>query len=268
VPYDLDIPGWMPEAELRVLERLARTIPRGGAMLEVGPFCGRSSWCWSKSVDPSVSVTCVDIWDPGEHPYSPPTLLADETAASGEDFGRMADERGNWGTRENFDHYTRDCPNITAIKGRSPDDFADWPLDSLDLVFLDGVHHNPVFHADVVHWYQRVKPGGILCGDDCARTHPDVLWTVHDFCKDLEIPFTVDRRIWIVQRPISSSAGMGRVEFVGPEEVGVGDRDAEIERGYLVPPAERDEQRVAGAHDDLVHPQVFELRKTRDDGGL
>jgi hypothetical protein len=46
-----------------------------------------------------------------------------------------------------------------------------------------------------------VKPGGILCGDDCARTHPDVLWTIDDFCKDRGIPFTVERRIWMVQRP-------------------------------------------------------------------
>ncbi|MCJ8156942.1 class I SAM-dependent methyltransferase [Sphingomonas sp. LaA6.9] len=200
MPYNLDIPGWMPEPELKILERLAQTIPPGGAMLEVGPFCGRSSWCWSKSVDPSVSITCVDIWDPQEHPYSPPTRLGHDQSA-GEDYGTMTAERRNWGTRENFDYHTRDCLNIIAIRGRSPDDFADWPRQSLDLVFLDGVHHNPGFHADVVHWFQRVKPGGILCGDDCARTHPDVLWTIDDFCKDLNIPFTVERRIWMIRKP-------------------------------------------------------------------
>ena len=200
MPYDLDIPGWMPEPELRILERLARTIPRGGAMLEVGPFCGRSSWCWSKSVDPSVSVTCVDIWDPAEHPSTPPTVDgADATA--GEDFGKMSTADGNWGTRENFDLYTRGCHNITAVRGRSPDDFADWPFESLDLVFLDGLHHNPGFHADVAHWYPRLKPGGVLCGDDCARTHPDVLWTVHDFCKERDLAFAVERRIWMLRRP-------------------------------------------------------------------
>jgi predicted O-methyltransferase YrrM len=200
MPYNLDIPGWMPEPELKILERLARDIPAGGAMLEVGPFCGRSSWCWSKSVDPSVSITCVDIWDPVEHPYSPPAKL-EAGAASDEDFGKTSSAGGHWGTRENFDYYTRDCDNVTAIQGRSPDDFADWPVDSLDLVFLDGLHHNPGFHADVVHWFRRVKPGGILCGDDCARTHPDVLWTIHDFAKDMEIPFAVDRRIWMMKRP-------------------------------------------------------------------
>jgi predicted O-methyltransferase YrrM len=200
MPYNLEIPGWMPEPELKILERLARTIPHGGSMLEVGPFCGRSSWCWANSVHPDVSVTCVDIWDPAEHPFSPPSKL-NKAEAPGEDYGVITREGSNWGTRENFDYYTRDCRNITATKGRSPDDFLDWPQDSLDLVFLDGLHHNPGFHADVTHWFWRVKPGGILCGDDCARTHPDVLWTIDDFCKDLGIPFTVERRIWMVQRP-------------------------------------------------------------------
>jgi predicted O-methyltransferase YrrM len=202
MPYNLDIPGWMPEPELKILERLAQGIPAGGAMVEVGPFCGRSSWCWSKSVAHDVSVTCIDIWDPVEHPYSPPAK-SDADAISGEDFGKTSGEHGVSGTRENFDYYTKGCDNITALKGRSPDDFLDWPTDSLDLVFLDGVHHNPVFHADVTHWFPRVRPGGMLCGDDCARTHPDVLWTIDDFCKDLGIPFTVERRIWMIQRPIT-----------------------------------------------------------------
>ncbi len=200
MPYNLDIPGWMPEPELKILERLAREIPAGGSMVEVGPFCGRSSWCWSKSVAPTVSVTCIDIWDPVEHPYSPPAKVGEE-AVSGADYGKTSRDKGSWGTFENFQYYTKDCENITALKGRSPDDFRDWPTDSLDLVFLDGVHHNPVFHADVTHWFPRVKPGGMLCGDDCARTHPDVLWTIDDFCKELGIPFTVERRIWMVRRP-------------------------------------------------------------------
>ena len=33
MPYNLYIPGWMPEPELKILERLARLIPAGGAMV-------------------------------------------------------------------------------------------------------------------------------------------------------------------------------------------------------------------------------------------
>ena len=84
-------------------------------MVEVGPFCGRSSWCWSKSVVPNVAITCIDIWDPVEHPYSPPAKSGMD-AVSGEDFGKASTHPESWGTRENFDYYTRDCHNITAAQ--------------------------------------------------------------------------------------------------------------------------------------------------------
>src|SRR5690348_2810629 len=126
MPYNLDIPGWMPEPELKILERLARTIPAGGDMVEVGPFCGRSSWCWSKTVAPGVAITCIDIWDPVEHPFSPPAKT-ENGAVSDQDFGKTSRDKGNWGTLENFEYYTQDCDNITARRGRSPDDFLDWP---------------------------------------------------------------------------------------------------------------------------------------------
>jgi predicted O-methyltransferase YrrM len=199
LPYNLDIPGWMPETELKVIEALASAIPDGGAMVEVGSFCGRSSWCWARSA-PDVSVTCIDIWDTAEHPYVPPALTG-PNAVSGNDFGRADDGRAAWGTLENFLRYTADCPNIAPIRGRSPDDFLHWPEDSLDLVFLDGVHHNPVFRADVEHWYRRVRPGGVLCGDDCADTHPDVRATLEEFCGWHGIGFTVASRIWMLRRP-------------------------------------------------------------------
>jgi SAM-dependent methyltransferase len=113
----------------------------------------------------------------------------------------VADIRLASGSLQNFLNYTSDCPNIVPMRGASPGDFADWPQESLDLIFLDGVHHNPGFREDLNFWYWRLKPGGTLCGHDCARTHPDVLWTVHDFCKDLQLRFLVQERIWILQRP-------------------------------------------------------------------
>lgn len=204
MPYNLAIPGWMPEEELQVLERLAFTIPPGGRMLEVGPFAGRSSWCWSKSVAQGVKIACVDIWDPQEHPYSPPASEGDEPVKP--DFGYRDADAPPWGTQAMFEYYTRDCDNIVPIRARSPDDFSRWPENSLDLVFLDGVHHNPVFNNDLRHWYARVKRGGVLCGDDCARTHPDVLWTVDDFCKEQGIAFAVEHRIWMLQRPLDGEA--------------------------------------------------------------
>jgi hypothetical protein len=199
MPYNLKIPGWMPESELRILEQVAQTIPRGGRMVEVGPLCGRSSWCWAKSADPTVKVTCLDIWDTSVHPYHPPAEIGDEGTLN-PDFGAADSLEHVTGTLDNFKRYTRDCANIEAIQGASPYDFQDW-TEPVDLVFLDGVHHNPVFWDDLNFWFWHVKPGGLCCGDDYARTHPDVVWSVHDFAKNHGLSFFVQGRIWFIPRP-------------------------------------------------------------------
>jgi precorrin-6B methylase 2 len=201
MPYNLMIPGWLPESELKVIEQIALTVPKNGHVVEIGPFCGRSSWCWAKTVDPSVTVTCIDIWDTVAHPYYPPArigLRGDSTAIN--DFGAADRVEEAQGTLENFQRYTRDCPNVRAIRGASPQDFKGWN-DRVDVVYLDGLHHNPGFIADLEFWFTKLKDGAIICGDDCARSHPDVLWSVHDFAKAKNLPFFVLGRTWLIPRP-------------------------------------------------------------------
>lgn len=200
MPYNMTIPGWMPESELKILEQLAFTIPENGKMVEVGPFCGRSSWCWAKSVHPSVRVTCIDIWNPNEHPYHPPAKIGEEVGHVDPDFGMAESLDRVVGTLENFQFYTRDCHNIEPLQGASPYDFKDWDV-PLDLIFLDGVHHNPIFWDDLNFWFWKLKPGGIFCGDDFARTHPDVVWGIHDFVKNHGLTYFLQGRIWMIQRP-------------------------------------------------------------------
>lgn len=38
--------------------------------------------------------------------------------------------------------------------------------ESFDLVYLDGDHTYPGVTADLQAWYGKVRPGGVLCGDD------------------------------------------------------------------------------------------------------
>jgi predicted O-methyltransferase YrrM len=189
----------MPETELKTLEQLAQVIPPHGRMVEIGPFLGRSSWCWAKSVHPTVKVICLDIWNPAEHPYHPPTTIGQPGAINTE-FGVAESLHEVVGSLENFRRNTSDCHNIETIQGASPHDFKDWQ-EPVDLVFLDGVHHNPIFWEDLNFWFWKLHPGGICCGDDCAKTHPDVLWGIHDFAKNHGLTFLVKGRIWVMARP-------------------------------------------------------------------
>ncbi|HEY7423571.1 MAG TPA: class I SAM-dependent methyltransferase [Gemmataceae bacterium] len=209
MPYNLRIPGWMPEHELKLIEQLAAMIPSNGRMVEVGSFLGRSSWCWAKSVAPSVYVYCLDIWNPAEHPYHPPAEIGKKDTQN-PDFGVADCLEHLVGSLENFQRFTGDCPNIFPIRGASPYDFQNWS-DPLDLVFLDGVHHNPTFWDDLNFWFWKIKPGGILCGHDYARTHPDVIWSVHDFTAARGLMFWVQHRIWAMRRPPDSTLAHANV---------------------------------------------------------
>ncbi|MHA1126805.1 MAG: hypothetical protein ACTSQX_14360 [Candidatus Heimdallarchaeota archaeon] len=54
--YDLSIPGWANEEQLKEIERLAKLVPKNGKIVEIGAYLGRSSFAWAKSCHPSVTV--------------------------------------------------------------------------------------------------------------------------------------------------------------------------------------------------------------------
>jgi hypothetical protein len=47
-------------------------------------------------------------------------------------------------------------------------------------------------------------PGGIYCGDDYARTHPDVIYTLRDMAVHQGLDIAVKGRIWITQKPLDA----------------------------------------------------------------
>ena len=198
--YNLDIPGWMPECQLQVIEKLAAKIPSESVMVEVGSYCGRSAYCWAKSVDPSVTVYCIDIWDIHRYKPRPNVTLGDDTPMD-RDHGRVSSLEQVHPSLENFKANTRDCHNIVALQGASPHDFRSWPDQSVSLVFLDGLHSNPWYQNDLYFWYSKVVPGGIICGDDYSSGHSDVVWTTQNFASLFGLTVLVHERFWLIHKP-------------------------------------------------------------------
>ncbi|MEO1147902.1 MAG: class I SAM-dependent methyltransferase, partial [Cyanobacteria bacterium J06638_22] len=167
MPYDLDIPGQVSEFELRAIELVASLVPQDGCIVEVGSLFGRSSWAWAKSVDPSVTVYCVDPWrkNAGIRPME-------------ERFGIT------YGIEE-FRKNTADCDNIEPLQGYSPHDFADWHQ-PIDLYYDDAVHQDPGFSDNLEFWASHLKPHGILCGDDFRPRFPDICNGVQKYAEKLE----------------------------------------------------------------------------------
>jgi SAM-dependent methyltransferase len=63
--------------------------------------------------------------------------------------------------------------------------------DSLDWVYIDGDHHYDAVKADLQLWYPKVRPGGLLAGDDLDTGNwwqDDVARAVREFAADPETP--------------------------------------------------------------------------------
>ena len=155
MPYNLQIPGQVTEYQLKAIEIVAGIVPKHGKIVEVGSLFGSSSWAWAKSVDPSVTVYCIDPWEKNEGVRS-------IEARYGITYGI-----------EQFKRNTSDCLNIRPLQGYSPINFQDWS-DPIDLYFEDAVHVDPILTQNLNFWSGKLKPSGIICGDDYRPRFPDV----------------------------------------------------------------------------------------------
>jgi len=180
MPYNKNIPGWMPEFDLQTLELLASRVPENGTIVEIGSYLGRSSWALAKSCHPSVKVFCIDVWSDQWEPKShPPT---------------------DGYTLQKFLDNVKDCPNIETIQSGSTE--VDWPEErKADLIFIDADHRSPQVDNDIEFWCKRVKPNGVLAGHDFdVNRWPDVCRAVIYISEQLKKPLkTYDRGfIWTI----------------------------------------------------------------------
>lgn len=183
MPYKTDIPGFMAEADLKVMEQLAREVPAGGAIVEVGSWLGQSTWCWAASA-PLATIYAIDLWRwmPKDYtgPGAPLPAKADPFAL--------------------FSANTAEHNNIVPLRRESSG--GAWNNGPVDLVFIDAMHQDPWVTNDVTFWEAHVKPGGIICGDDFSKKFPAVQGAARACAARLGAPLeTPGTKFWMVRRP-------------------------------------------------------------------
>jgi Methyltransferase domain len=182
---DLSIPGQMSESELRGIENLARKAPKEGCVVEVGSLYGLSSFRWATSVDPSVTVHCIDPWV--REPWI--VALVESRFPRCPEFGLEA-----------FRTFTASCRNIVPHQGCSPQDFKNWDR-PVDIFFDDAVHHNPFIRESLRFWLTKMRPGGIMCGHDYCKQWPDVIAEVNKLASELGVFVNTRQWLWWIELP-------------------------------------------------------------------
>jgi hypothetical protein len=143
-------PGMLSQMDMAAIVELAKKVPDGGTLVDVGSLLGMSAslWCIHSS---AARIVCVDPWK-----YEP--WLKSFNDANGPI------------TMESFLANVPDV-RIETIQGYSPACAVGWSA-PIDLYWEDGDHHNPGCADSIRFWSAHVKPGGIASGHDYHM--PDV----------------------------------------------------------------------------------------------
>lgn len=143
--YDLNIDGFMEQRELAQIEKWASEVPNNGVIVEVGSYKGRSSYAWASSCYPSVTVYCMDGFDPTFYDIF----------------------------KENMKGFN----NVVILPSIVPYQMPGWTDQLIDIFFLDAAHVNPEDIDAINYFFPLIKKGGLICGHDY---YPD-----RDYCPDV-----------------------------------------------------------------------------------
>jgi hypothetical protein len=109
-----------------------------------------------------------------------------------------------------------------------------FPDNFFDFVYVDGyAHTGEEGGRTILDWYAKVKPGGILAGDDYDPVRwPLVVWGVHHLVSQLGVPLRVTEHVmdgnysnyasWFLTKPMQETASPLKpdplLQAIGQEE--------------------------------------------------
>lgn len=152
-----DVPGWFFKEDELLFKMAIDSVKDSGHFVEIGSWKGRSAAFMAVEIinsGKSIQFDCVDTWQGSEE---------HQAGASAEDPDVLN------GTL--FQAFERNMQPVTghyrAIKTDSLAAAQTYTDNSLDFVFIDAAHDYNSVCLDICAWFPKVKPGGIISGDDC-----------------------------------------------------------------------------------------------------
>lgn len=128
---------------------------------EIGVRRGDFSQALCQSI-PDLTLLCIDPW----HVYkTSPRLPSQERQDANYET-----------TKEKLKSY-----NAHLIKKLSMEAVGDVEMESLDFVYIDGHHGYEFVRDDLREWGKRVRPGGIISGDDYSENAGGVVKAVDEY---------------------------------------------------------------------------------------
>lgn len=175
------VTGFMPEDEGRALYEAARSHLSGGAGVEIGTYCGKSTMLLGAAAVQTDSVLYTIDHHHGseEHQvgweYHDATLVDPVTGL----FDTLPTFRHNLDRADLADH-------VVAVVAKSPVVARHW-CTPLQFLFIDGGHTEAAAQRDYEGWARWVEPGGALVIHDVFPDPADGGQApYHIYCRALE----------------------------------------------------------------------------------
>lgn len=136
----------------RVRGRLLESLPKGGVVAEIGVWEG------------DFSQRILDICQPKELHLIDPWLYMPEFGNTG--FGKKKNEHLMEARYHKVVERFSGNPRVKVHRALSDAALSAFPDESLDWVYIDGNHNDPIVGNDLALSLRKVKPNGIISGDD------------------------------------------------------------------------------------------------------
>jgi len=171
-------------------------ISDNSVMVEVGSWMGRSSSYVASLIKESgknIKFYCVDTWEGSEEHI---------------DLIKSLQEKGI-SLYEVFQNNILECEvndYITPIKLASIEASKTFADESIDFIHIDAAHDYDNVLADIKAWYSKIKPGGLITGDDYGWD--GVYRAVNEYFGVENITYydhdNKNGNLWLYKKPISN----------------------------------------------------------------
>ena len=167
-----EVPGFF---DSNLVYKLAvNKFSNDSTFVEIGSWMGRSTSCLGQLIKKSqknIKVFAVDTFEGSEEHTEIINDIKSQSTSLLEIFQK------NMSLCEIDDI-------ITPIQGRSLEVVSQFEDESIDFIFIDASHDYKNVLADITAWYPKLKPGGLIAGDDYALCWSGVIQAVDEYFKN------------------------------------------------------------------------------------
>lgn len=174
-----DVPGHF-DSDL-TYKMAIKIAPENAIFVEIGTWRGRSTSCMGqliKNSNKNIKFYAIDTFE-----------------GSDEDWHQEDIKKLNQNKTTLFDEYEKNLKScevydiVNTIKSTSINASCEFKDESIDFIFIDASHDYDNVLSDITAWYPKVKPGGLICGDDYAPCWSGVRKAVDEYFKNKTLFF-------------------------------------------------------------------------------